>query len=181
MSIRSRIGSLLKNMMLDRVERDLDDELRAYVEMAADEKRGTGLSDEDARRAALIELGGVEQVRESVRDARTGAVVEQFRQDLFYACRMLRRNPALGATRTMVFQQVLSEAVGLAFAGLVIGCLASLALTRFITSLLFGITATDMATYIAVSGVLGAITLVASYVPARRATAVDPLIALRQE
>jgi hypothetical protein len=69
MSIISRAAHLVKNLVLrDRVERDLDDELRAYVEMATDEKRGTGVSEDQARRAALVEVGGVEQVRESVRD-----------------------------------------------------------------------------------------------------------------
>jgi putative ABC transport system permease protein len=98
MSFRSRIASLWKNLVLrNRVERDLDDELRAYVEMATDEKRAAGVSEDQARRAALVEVGGVEQVRESVRDIRTGALVDQFRQDLHYAFRMLGRNRGLTA------------------------------------------------------------------------------------
>ena len=93
MSIISRAAHLVKNLVLrNRVERDLDDELRAYVEMATDEKRGAGVSEDQARRAALVEVGGVEQVREAVRDIRTGALVDQFRQDLHYAFRMLGRN-----------------------------------------------------------------------------------------
>jgi predicted permease len=89
----SRLARFLKNTFhRHRVERDLDDELRSYVEMAAEEKRGAGLSESEARRAALIELGGVEQVRESVRDVRAGALVDQLRQDLFYAIRVLGRN-----------------------------------------------------------------------------------------
>jgi putative ABC transport system permease protein len=96
MSFRTRIASLWKNLALrDRVDRDLDDELRAYVEMATDEKRGAGVSEDQARRAALVEVGGVEQVREAVRDIRTGALVDQFRQDLHYAFRMLGRNRGL--------------------------------------------------------------------------------------
>ena len=88
---------------------------------------------------------------------------------------------ALGATRSSVIQQVLSETAQLTLAGLVAGCFAALGLTRFITSLLFGVTTTDVLTYAGVSCVLGSIALVAGYVPARRATEVDPLIALRQE
>ena len=89
----SRLASLLRNLFLrHRVERDLDDELRAFVELAAEEKRGAGLTDQEARRAALVELGGVEQVRESVRDVRAGALVDQLRQDLGFAIRMLGRN-----------------------------------------------------------------------------------------
>jgi predicted permease len=93
MSIKSRLGSLLRNLThRDRVERDLDEELRAYVDMAVDEKRSGGLPDDQARRAALVELGGLEQVRESVRAVRAGALVDQLRQDVLYAIRMLRRN-----------------------------------------------------------------------------------------
>jgi putative ABC transport system permease protein len=88
---------------------------------------------------------------------------------------------ALGATRSTVIHHVLSETARLTLAGLVIGCFAALGLTRFITSLLFGVTTTDVLTYAGVSCVLGAVALVAGYVPARRATEVDPLIALRQE
>ena len=88
---------------------------------------------------------------------------------------------ALGATRSTVIQHVLSETMWLTLAGLVIGCFAALGLTRFMTSLLFGVTASDLVTYLGVSCVLGGTAFIAGYVPARRATAVDPLIALRQE
>lgn len=80
-----------------RVEQDLDDELRSYIEMAAEERRGAGMPDHEARPATLIELGGVEQVRESVRDVRAGALIDQLRQDIFYAIRMLGRNRGLTA------------------------------------------------------------------------------------
>jgi len=88
---------------------------------------------------------------------------------------------ALGATRSTVVRHVLSETMRLTLAGLIIGCFAALGLTRFMTSLLFGVTGSDRVTYAGVSCLLGAVALVAGYVPARRATTVDPLIALRQE
>ena len=88
---------------------------------------------------------------------------------------------ALGATRSMVLNHVLSETVKLTLAGLVIGGLAGQALTRFISSMLFGITSNDAVTYLAVSLLLAAVALLASYLPARRATRIDPLVALRQE
>ena len=88
---------------------------------------------------------------------------------------------ALGATRSTVIQHVLSETVRLTLAGIVIGCMAAQGLTRFMTSMLYGITASDGVTYIGVSCVLSAVALLAGYVPARRATQVDPLIALHQE
>jgi putative ABC transport system permease protein len=88
---------------------------------------------------------------------------------------------ALGATRSMVLNQVLSETMKLTLAGLVIGGLAAQVLTRFISSMLFGVSSTDPVTYLSVSFVLAGVALLASYIPARRATQIDPLVALRQE
>ena len=88
---------------------------------------------------------------------------------------------ALGATRSMVVNHVLSETMKLTLAGLVIGGLAALALTRLISSMLFGVSSTDALTYLGVSFVLAAVALLASYLPARRAARIDPLVALRQE
>jgi hypothetical protein len=88
---------------------------------------------------------------------------------------------ALGATRSMVLNQVLSETMKLTLAGLVIGGLAAQVLTRFISSMLFGVGSTDAVTYFGVSFVLAGVTLLASYLPARRATQIDPLVALREE
>jgi putative ABC transport system permease protein len=88
---------------------------------------------------------------------------------------------ALGATRSNVVNHVLSDTATLTVAGLVAGWVGAWALTRFMTSMLFGITATDRVTYCGVAGLLGVVAFVASYVPARRATEVDPLVALRRE
>jgi putative ABC transport system permease protein len=85
--------SFLRNLFRTRrVERDLDDEVRAYLEMAIDEKRESGLAEDQARRAALIELEGLEQVKERVREARSGAMVEQVWRDLTYAVRILLKH-----------------------------------------------------------------------------------------
>jgi putative ABC transport system permease protein len=80
-----------------------------------------------------------------------------------------------------VLQLMLKTGLTLTLAGIVIGVAAAWALTRFMSSLLFGVTATDALTFTVVPLLLILIALVACYVPARRATKVDPLVALRYE
>lgn len=88
---------------------------------------------------------------------------------------------ALGAGRRDVVRLVLGQGLRLTAAGLGIGLALSLALTRFLSSQLFGISATDPATFAAVAICLGGVALAASYVPARRAMRVEPTTALRQD
>ena len=88
---------------------------------------------------------------------------------------------ALGARRANVLRMVVAEGVMLVTVGIGIGLAGALALSRFLSSLLSGVHATDISTYAAVSGVLFAVALVASYIPGRRATKVDPMVALRYE
>jgi putative ABC transport system permease protein len=88
---------------------------------------------------------------------------------------------ALGAQQSEVLRQVLGQGLKLAITGAGIGLLAALALTRLMTSLLYGVSPTDPLTFAAVAALLVAVALAACYVPARRAAAVDPLVALRHE
>jgi predicted permease len=88
---------------------------------------------------------------------------------------------ALGARRSSIVRMVVRRGMELAIAGIVAGLIGAAALTRVMASLLFGVSATDLVTFSAVPLILGTIALVATYVPARRATRVDPMMALREE
>jgi putative ABC transport system permease protein len=86
---------------------------------------------------------------------------------------------ALGAQRRDIVRMILRDGTILAAAGIVIGSLAALWLTRFLRSLLFGIETNDPVTYVVAAVLLASVAVIASYIPARRATRVDPLVALR--
>jgi predicted permease len=88
---------------------------------------------------------------------------------------------ALGARPADVNKLVLSHALKLAVAGIVLGLAAAFAVTRTLSSFLYGVTATDPAIFIVTALLMGGIALLASYFPARRATKVNPIIALRTE
>jgi predicted permease len=88
---------------------------------------------------------------------------------------------ALGAEGSDVLRQVLGEGARLAAAGLLVGLAGSVAATRLMGTLLFGVKPFDPLTLIGVAAILTAVTLAACYLPARRATRVDPLLALRYE
>jgi putative ABC transport system permease protein len=88
---------------------------------------------------------------------------------------------AMGARRSDVLRLVLTQSILPAATGVFLGLSVALALTRLMASLLFGLTATDPATFAVVALLLILVALAATYMPARRATQVDPLVALRYE
>jgi len=94
----SKIGSFFRNLFhRQEVDDQLDQEVSAYVAMLADEKMAGGMSREDAIRAAKVELGGPDQVKEHVREIRSGAWLESLLQDLRFGWRMVVRNPGFSA------------------------------------------------------------------------------------
>ena len=88
---------------------------------------------------------------------------------------------ALGATPRKVLGRVVGQGAALAIAGFVIGVGGAIFAARALTSQLFGVSPLDPLTFASVGGLLLLVALTASYIPARRATKVDPLTALRQE
>ena len=88
---------------------------------------------------------------------------------------------ALGASQTQVMCEVLGNGMRLTTLGLVFGLAGALAVTRLLSSLLYGVSSADAITFVVVSLVLTAVALLASYLPSRRATRIDPLVALRYE
>jgi ABC-type lipoprotein release transport system permease subunit len=88
---------------------------------------------------------------------------------------------ALGASRQSVFALIVSDGARLAGYGIVCGVIGAAAVTRVVTSQLYNVSATDPLSFVATAGFLAVVALIASYIPARRATGVDPMVALRAE
>ena len=99
MKLWSQIRSIFRNLLWkNRAETELDRELRAYVGMIVDEKIAAGVPRTEARRTTMAELGGMEQVKQAVRDRRAGGRLETLWRDARYGVRQLNRNPGFALT-----------------------------------------------------------------------------------
>jgi predicted permease len=125
MPLLVKARSFLRNLFSRRrVEADLDQEVHAHLELLTEEKIHAGMPPHEAQRAARIELGGVEQVKEQVRDSRTGAFFDSLLQDFRFALRQLRRSPGFALTAVLIL------AMGIAANVIVFGVLQALALRQ---------------------------------------------------
>ncbi len=94
MRLLSRMKAALRNLLhKQQVDADLDAEIHSYVDAITEERIAAGVGPVEARRKALAEVGGAEQVKQAVRDRRAGAGIETFWQDVRYALRVLRKSP----------------------------------------------------------------------------------------
>jgi hypothetical protein len=108
MTLLHRLASIVRGIVKrDRAERDLHDELQAFVDMAAADQLRDGLAPDEARRLAVLQLGGVEQAKERVRTSRHGWWLDEIGRDLRYAVRMAFRD------RTFTVVVVLTLALGI--------------------------------------------------------------------
>src|SRR5271169_3693166 len=94
MRVFTRVRILWRNFFRrERGEQELNEEIRSYMELLTAEKIRDGMNVEEARRASQIEIGGVEQLKEQVREVRAGAWLDTLLRDTRFGLRLFRKNP----------------------------------------------------------------------------------------
>jgi hypothetical protein len=224
MALPAKARSFLRNLIsTQRGEADLEQEVQSHLVLLIEENIRSGMQEKEAQRAARIELGGIEQVKEQVREVQIGNWLRSVISDCRYGARQLRKNPMFTAVTVMmlalgigantavfsildsvlvrplpypkaerlvkadvyepvdILRLILGESMTLTLLGSSFGLVGAYAVTRVMRSLLFGVTSSDPLTFTSVTLVLYSVALLASYIPARRAMRVNPMVALRDE
>src|SRR6266566_9968669 len=117
MPLSAKARSFLRNLFFVRVEKDLHQELRSHLQMLIDENLRAGMGRREAERAARMDLGGAEQVKEQVREKRLGHGLHAVMADCRFGARQLRKDP--GFTLTVVLTLALSVGANTAIFSLV--------------------------------------------------------------
>lgn len=171
MRLISWLRHLWWNLALRRgVEAALDEEVRGYVDLLAADYERSGMSAAAARRAALVDCRGVEQVKESARDAWIGNTMTVAARDLRFVLRSLRRAPVFALT-----------AVATLGIGIVAGIGGSMLFIHLLRSMFAGLDGVDLTACAFAVAILAVVALLASYLPARRAARLDVVAALRSD
>jgi putative ABC transport system permease protein len=122
MPLVAKARSFLRNLFFTRrLDADLDQEVQAHLEILIEEKVGAGMPAAEARRAARVEMGGIEQVKEQVREKRMGNWLQSVLSDCRYGFRQLRKNA--GTTALMIFTLALAIGASTAIFSVVYGVL----------------------------------------------------------
>jgi putative ABC transport system permease protein len=154
---------------------DLDKNLPLYGVQTMDEMLAKEVATQRFNAGALVGFAGVAVLLAAV------GIYGVMAYAVGQRTREIGVRMALGAERSVVLRMVLNEGLRLALLGVVLGVSAAFGLTRLMTSLLFGVKASDPATFLIVTLALIAVALAACWIPAHRATRVDPVVALRYE
>ena len=172
-ALRGRIDPAIMLPAAENELRNLDADLPMYYVRTMEQRVNESLA---RRRFTMLLLGVFASVALALATIGIYSVMAYL---VDQGTRELGIRIALGASSRHILSLVLLQGVALAFSGVTIGLASALLLTRLIRSLLFGVEATDPITFAGFSLLLAMITLLASYIPARRAARIDPLISLR--
>jgi len=173
--LKTSVNPLTLAHALRREVQSVDPDLPVFGEESMEDVVAASLAQRRFAMQLLIAFGGVALLLAGV------GIYGVMAYSVSQRTREIGIRLALGAKTGDIIRWVMTQAMMLTLAGVGIGLVAAVALTRLLTGFLFGVAATDPMTYAGLSVLLALVALVACYVPARRATRVDPMIALRYE